>query len=119
MTDSQWLSWFLYIEPWWLAPIRIFVYILFGIGVLIIGLAKRNIRYLFIGVAFLIGLILTIKSSHPDLRGFLEFNLLAVKLLYAFGALVIGIVLLIAARIILKRRNTNDSTAENGNKESV
>ena len=105
MTNSEWLSWFLYIEPWWLAPIRIYVYSLFIVGVIIIGCAKGNLRYVLIGLAFFAGLIFLIITSRPNLKGFFEFNLLSVKLLYSFAIIVMVIVMGIAVHI---RKNVSD-----------
>ncbi len=105
MTNSEWLSWFFYSEPWFLAPVRIFVYFLFIAGVFIIGLAKRNLKYILFGIALLSYVVASVITSHIALRAFLEFKLLPVKLLYMFSLCVLVIFSFIAVQINTKRKN--------------
>jgi hypothetical protein len=99
MTDSQWISWFFYTEPWWLAPVRIFAYFLFVTGVIIVGLAKRNIKYLSFGIALFIYVAVSIYISHIDIHNFFRLDLLVVKILYGIMASVIIVILTIACKI--------------------
>lgn len=110
MTNSQWLSWFLYIHPWWLAPVRVFVEVLAAAGFIIIGIAKINIRYIALGIGIFIMDAYLTRAYDFNFDRFFLFKLMAVKVLYSVAIVVLVIVLFLAARIIIKKRHTSGAT---------
>lgn len=114
MTNSEWLEWFFYGKQFWMAPVRIVVNFLIVFGALGLGTAERKIKYILFGIAVLLFEVETIHKYKPDLKGFVQFDLLAVKLLYGLVIVVIAI-LFVAAYKINNRRQ--EITAKDNAKE--
>jgi hypothetical protein len=98
MNNSEWVKWLFSNWPW--DPLKIAVFTLLGFGFILVGVAQKKITNVLYGIAsFLFLSYLILVPPYTDLHGFIQFELLAVKIFYAVVVSIIVIIILVAFHV--------------------